>query len=231
MHALSDLLSQYPILTSLSSFISTLDLHHLATASQACRLPIERNFDTLKRNCLCDGRGLALRHNFSGPYSIIPGAYTWGNTRKLWQDEPIEVRLWKTVCDSTNALPCQKCNVGICEECRYYPREEPRSHYPKRRPHLNSSFESENIICLCPKCDAEVEQELQGRYLNVLCDCDVYKRWVCWKCVREEQNFSGHYYHDHTVLDADSDETKSVHDHQFTRDVRCQLPPDLGLTC
>lgn len=219
MPILPDLLSQYPILTTLSSHISTLDLHHLALASRACHSAVRRNFDSLKRTCLCDGHGLAQRHAFSGPYAIRPGAYTWGKTRKIWKDEPIEVCLWNTTCDAAGALPCRKCGINVCEECRYYPREEPHAHYPQRRPHLNSPYQSENVHCLCPECDAQCEKGLQGKFLNTLCDCDIYKRWICWKCVREEREFDRKYYDEHTVLEGHSDETKTMHDHQFTRDV------------
>jgi hypothetical protein len=48
-------------------------------------------------------------------------------------------------------------------------------------------------MCLCNECDEETESALRGQFLNELCDCDVYTRWICLKCVREEQNFSKDY--------------------------------------
>ena len=221
MHALTDLLTHYPILTSLSSYISTLDLYHLASANRACRShiqPSQARFDVLKRSALCDGRGLAMRHSFSGPYRLPESSMRWGVGRENTRDTPIEVRLWNKTCDEAGALPCIKCNINICEECRYYPRERPEDFV--RRPHLNSCFQAANIFCLCPPCDSRLEQELQGQHLNELCDCDVYKRWICLKCHQQELKESHEYFKDHTeweyegVLDWDDPgQTKIIEDH------------------
>jgi hypothetical protein len=117
MPALTDLTSHHPILSALAPCLSTLDLFSLA---QTCRanysviLASRPVFNVLRRACLCDGRGLKHRQNFTGRYSDRT-SYVWGETRKIWQDEPIEVRLWGTTCDASNALPCRKCGVNVCE--------------------------------------------------------------------------------------------------------------------
>ena len=42
-----------------------------------------------------------------------------------------------------------------------------------------------------------------GKYLNELCDCDVYTRWVCHKCVVDEIRFTSDYYDDNTISEDD----------------------------
>jgi hypothetical protein len=225
MASIIDLISAHPVLSSLASFISTVDLFNLALTCKSSYLPIlssPRAFQTFRRNCLCDGRGLAERQAFAGLYSLHNVFYFWGHKRHIWKDEPIEARLYATKCDAAAALPCRKCNINVCEECRYYPREPPHSTYPERRPHLNSPWQSENVMCLCPECDERCESELAGRFLSELCDCDIYARWICKKCVEEEQKFTSDYYKNHTKWEGEDDNTKTMHDHQFTRDVRMQ---------
>ena len=213
MHTITDLISQRPILKELARFISTLDLHHLALTCQTHRSYIQRSptaFEVLRRDCLCDGLGLTRRQIISIP----KGAYTWGSERVIWQDEPIEVRLYNTKCE-VEALPCRKCGINICEvytsrspqlqsliisqECREYPREPPHAGYPYRRPHLNSPWQNENLMCLCDQCDAKLELSLKGKFLNELCDCDVFTRWICRKCIQEEQKWTQEYYRKYTA--------------------------------
>ena len=229
MANLQDLISQYPILTNLASQLSALDLYHLAATSRANHASIRSShqvFETLKRTCLCDGHGLRDRHNFAGLYALDPRRHVCGAGRRLYQDEPIEVRLFNIECDEAGALPCLKCGINVCEECRYYPREAPLDGYPERRPHLNSPFSLENVMCLCPQCDAKMQYDLEGQFLNELCDCDVYTRWICQKSVKEERKFTREYYHEHTIFDPYYDEdwgvagrTKEMVDHHFTRGV------------
>jgi hypothetical protein len=121
------------------------------------------------------------------------------------------------------------------QECRYYPREMPQSGYPSRRPHLNSPWQNENVMCLCPPCDAKLEAEkVQGRFLSELCDCDIYTRWICHKCKVDEINFTHEHYAKHTISehqeefygfvgwDDEDDETESkprtkmMGDHHFS---------------
>lgn len=211
-----------PILQTLASFLSTLDLFYLALTCKSNYYSIVAwpvTFRSLQRNCLCDGKGLAERQTFTGLYR--PPQHAWGKQRPMRPDvdELPEVRLFNLKCDEAGTLPCCKCGINVCEECRYYPRELAQSQPAQRRPHLNAAWESTNVMCLCTKCDAQVEKELHGKYLNEQCECDIYKRWVCCKCVREERAFTQDYYENHTEMDGDGLETKCLIDHQFYLDV------------
>ena len=91
------------------------------------------------------------------------------------------------------------------QECRYYPRNPPGLGYPVRRPHLNGPWQNANIMCFCVECDAKVEaEEVVGKYLNELCDCDVYTRWICHKCVVEERQINNDHYKNNTVREWDA---------------------------
>ncbi|KAH6883441.1 hypothetical protein B0T10DRAFT_410925 [Thelonectria olida] len=225
--SLTDLISSYAILPTLASWISTLDLYHLALVNRAhfsYILASQNVFKTLSRQCLCDGRGLADRQEFRRVFSLSPFSYVHGNSRKIHEDEEIEVRLYNVKCDEADALPCIKCGINLCEECRYYPRVQRRS--PLRRPHLNSSWQLENVMCLCPSCDAKLEEELAGQFLNELCDCDRFERWICSKCVREDHKFTRDYFDKHTkwewyAEDEGDTPTKFMTDHQFNRALWC----------
>ena len=118
MATLTTLVAHYPILRVLSSFLSTLDLFHLALTNRTLHSYIlcpQAIFNALRRDCLCDGSGLVKRQNFAGLYSLKRRNYNWGGRRKVWQDEPIEIRLYRTKCDGAGALPCRKCSINICE--------------------------------------------------------------------------------------------------------------------
>jgi hypothetical protein len=113
-----DIISQYPVLCELSPFLSTLDLFHLALTNKASYgyiLSSEAVFNILKRDALCNGTGLVKRQDQVGLYDLGRRFYFWGSERRIWQDDPIEVRLYGTRCDEAGALPCIKCNINICE--------------------------------------------------------------------------------------------------------------------
>ncbi|KAH7161486.1 hypothetical protein EDB81DRAFT_715013 [Dactylonectria macrodidyma] len=201
---LTDIVSSYAILPALASWLSTLDLYHLALTNRsnfASILGSPKIFKLFSRRCLCDGRGLVKRQEFQHPYSLPQENYLGENCRKIHEDEPVEVRLYNIKCDEAGALPCVRCGINICEECRYYPREPLR--YPERRPHLNVSNEICNIMCLCRSCDDTVEKDVSGQFLNELCDCDVFERWICTKCKGEESRLSKQYLKQHTIVEGD----------------------------
>ena len=128
-----DLISSYSILTSLSPWLSTLDLHNLSLTSRTAYAYIHspKIFSYLTRQSLCDGHGLLTRQAYAGPYcslSKLPGSKLPGeltNSPHGQGDEEIEVRLYNVKCAEADALPCLKCGVNICEECRCYPRAAP----------------------------------------------------------------------------------------------------------
>lgn len=89
-------------------------------------------------------------------------------------------------------------------------------------------------MCLCPPCDEKLESELAGKFLNDLCDCDMYMRWICNKCVSEGKSWTREYYDKCTVLEGGG-VSKEVMDHQFTRDFYCvcsaTVPQDTRPRC
>lgn len=118
MATFTALIAQYPVLQKVSSFLSTVDLFNLALTNRthySYILHSRSGFDTLRRDCLCDGSGLAKRQDFVGLYSLEHRSYNWGGRRKVWQDEPIEIQLYGTKCDDAHVLPCRKCSINVCE--------------------------------------------------------------------------------------------------------------------
>ncbi|EWY84032.1 hypothetical protein FOYG_13810 [Fusarium oxysporum NRRL 32931] len=233
---IEDLISSYSILISLAPWLSTLDLYHLSLASKSAYEYIQSSptiFKSLSRHCLCDGRGLATRQAYASPYHRNRMAGQSTLSPHLKGDEEIEVRLYNTKCDEAGALPCLKCGINVCEECRCYPRAAPPSAYPNRRPHLRGSYELDNIMCLCEDCDAKTEKGVSGMFLNERCDCDVYTRWVCVRCEEEERMTARKYFAERTEMEwnwivredidygDDFEPSKTLHDHAFERAFWC----------
>jgi hypothetical protein len=180
--------------------MSTVDLYNLALTNRTHYSHILGSptlFKKLRRLCLCDGRGLVKRQNFQRPYYTNRGAGEWTRNSHLYSDEEIEVKLYNAKCDEGGALPCVKCGINVCEECRYYLRARPS--YKTRRPHVDSARQISNIMCLCPECDSAVEEEVKGQFLNELCDCDPWARWICTRCKIEESDFDTEYCKKHTL--------------------------------
>ncbi|KZL85090.1 hypothetical protein CI238_11185 [Colletotrichum incanum] len=197
--SIANFTSSYEILTTLASYISSLDLYHLALTDRTQHYHILASptlFSTLRRQSLCDGRGLGKRQSFEPLYSSHPNR--WDPTAA---DEEIEVCLYNINCQEADALPCVKCGINICEECRFYPRAEPSVDGPSRRPHLSLEDDHGDIMCLCDECDAHLERENKGKFLNELCDCDLYKRWICIKCYQNIEKFSFDYFQNHTQME------------------------------
>lgn len=226
------LISQYPILTTLASQIPTLDLLNLGLTSMIYYdyiLASSSGWTKLKSICLCDGQGLRDRQDLKGLYRLTSWQYIWGHSRKIHEDEEIEVKLYNLRCRDDDTLPCCKCGINVCEECRYYPRAPPRYPYAVRRPHLTAARELQNIMLLCESCDEKVEKEVNGKFLNHLCDCDVFTRWICIKCRIDERNEAHDYFVMFTKTDdqlereyeaedgLEQAETKWVGDHQCSR--------------
>jgi hypothetical protein len=233
---LIDLVSAYPALSALSSYLSTLDLFSLGLTSKAyydCILASRTIFLKLSSQCICDGHGLRDRAACEGLYAFGRWRYTWGTGRKIHQDEEIEVRLFNRRCDASDTLPCCKCGINVCEECRFYPRVPPLRGYPVRRPHLTSTWELQNIMCLCDECDNKTEEEVRGKFLSELCDCDVFTRWICGKCRAEEQTWEMDYFKKHTEIVGvvEDSVTKMMGDHQDTRQVSTERVICLVSTC
>ncbi|CAF3456928.1 unnamed protein product [Fusarium graminearum] len=231
-----DLLSSYSILSSLAPWLSTLDLHSLSLISRSAYTYIrssETIFNFLTRQSLCDGRGLAVRQAFQGLYHQSPMPGRWDINPHLSGDEEIEVYLYNVKCDEAQALPCIKCGINVCEECRCYPRAAPPNARPDRRPHLRGRFELDNIMCLCEGCDNKTEEDIRGKFANQRCDCDIYTRWICVRCVNEERKTTRKYFAERTQMEwdwivrydvdfgDDCEPSKTLHDHVFERAFWC----------
>ena len=64
-------------------------------------------------------------------------------------------------------------------------------------------------MCFCADCDAKVEaEEVKGRFLNELCDCDIYTRWICHKCVVQERHFTWEHYRNNTAHEWDDGDNR-----------------------
>ncbi|SPJ78305.1 uncharacterized protein FTOL_06694 [Fusarium torulosum] len=233
---IADLISSYSILTCLAPWLSTRDLYNLGLTSRSAYAYIHSSskiFKSLSRQCLCDGRGLATRQAYTGPYHLRRTPGRLDINPQLEGDEEIEVRLYNVKCDEACALPCMKCDINICEECRCYPRAAPATAYPNRRPHLRGSYQLDNIMCLCDDCDAKTETELEGKFISERCDCDIYKRWICVGCDDEERQATRKYFDEHTRMEwdwmtrddvdfgDDSEPSKTLRDHAFERAFWC----------
>ncbi|KAM0492782.1 hypothetical protein ACHAP8_009634 [Fusarium lateritium] len=240
-----DLISSYTILSSLAPWLSTLDLHNLSLTSRSAYTFIHSSgtiFGFLSRQSLCDGRGLAARQAFKGSYHRNPMPGRWDINPHIVGDEEIEVYLYNVKCDEAEALPCIKCGINVCEECRCYPRAAPATARPNRRPHLRGNFELDNIMCLCEECDKKTEEEISDKFVNLRCDCDVYTRWICVRCEDEERKSTRQYFAERTQMEwdwmvrcdldfgDDCEPSKTLHDHAFERAYR-DVPGAEGDIC
>lgn len=174
MSALVHLCSQYALLHLLTSNLSAIDLYRLSLTCSDLHVLILRSssvFSHLKTLAICDGSGLRARVNAA---TCRP--------RDLYPKED-KLTLARKRCDESNTLPCQKCGCNVCEECRAYPRVGLRWDAICRRPHYSMTHQLQNIVCYCGPCDRDVAK----RTGDDICDCDRYKRWVCYQCDTSEK--------------------------------------------
>lgn len=99
---LTDVLSLYPILSTLSRYISALDLYHLALTSKDYRTYIQPGstaFSVLCRESLCDGSGMTTRQEYMEPFYHSPNIRKMTPTRpRVQYDDQIEVNVWASRC-------------------------------------------------------------------------------------------------------------------------------------
>ncbi|KAH7418522.1 hypothetical protein BKA64DRAFT_590562 [Cadophora sp. MPI-SDFR-AT-0126] len=203
MSNILSMLSQYELLERVAHYLTPRDLFHLASTNvqlYTLILKSEPIFARLKRVTLCDGHGLTMRQDFRGPlYELYTGPYLERIGPPY--DEELEVRVWNLKCDAANALPCLKCEVNVCEECRYVPRvRDLRFYRSSRRPHHDPTLMCHDIICYCDECDKQVEHDLPLS-LSAYCDCDQYTRWICLPCRTQEYNADLEYLNTRTKWD------------------------------
>ncbi|CAI6094678.1 unnamed protein product [Clonostachys chloroleuca] len=194
---ITGLISSYAILSTLASWLSSADLYHLGLTNRyhhSCILASPALFKKLQRLSLCDGHGLALRQEFKSPYlNKWRRAGRWTCNPGFTADEEIEDFLYNVKCDEAGALPCIKCGINICEECRFYPRAAPPPSYPilignvipRWRRSFRGNFSTNSAIATLT---------LAGSVLGAL-----------WR----KREFTRHYFDEHTVWEGNEKETKS----------------------
>lgn len=224
---LADLTALYPVLSILSIYISQLDLYHISRTCKACHsyvAPGSDLFTALCRESLCDGRGLQARKTFRAPLyerrNVRHKRYdgTWERPM-IHFDEPIEICLDAKQCDQSDVLPCLKCGINICEECRVLDRASLADGWLPRLPFPHPNGEDSNFYALCSICDIETEAQLKGKHWSANCDCDAWDRWVCIKCAEAEVRFDEDCP-THAGGEGDQEETKVVDVHQMSFSVR-----------
>ena len=226
---LAALVTSYPILQSLASWLTAKDLYHLALTNRehfSCILSSKELFKKLQARCLCDGRGLKRRRK-------LYHRTDYSRPRRR-QQEPkfqayvarVTARMKRVKCREWDSLPCFKCGTRVCEECRSCPREElfpDQTYFPYPRPHQNAPWQAENVMYLCPPCDEKAHSKILEGFSRDECDCNLYERWICVDCVDKERSFTSDYFKKHTVWEHypenEEDETKMIQDHQFNRSV------------
>jgi hypothetical protein len=222
MFDLPFLFSQYRILESTSHWLSTRDLFNVSLVCRdlhAVLIGSPEVFDHLKRYALCDGSGLKARQSYSGRYKSRSGCRCCNNA------EEVEVRVYRTQCDEAGALPCIKCGINVCEECRFVPRfKQDLRSFPT--PHLNDTYQLQNIVCYCDACDIGMEEQ----YGPHLCGCNQYTRWICLQCKDIEDEESWALFGETSQMEWDMEdpamEGMSHQDHQHTRCVSLALRGD-----
>lgn len=129
MLQITDILVHYPILCSVVTNLTTLDLFHLASTSKLTaeifRLK-HATFDDLKRNTVCDGSGARAKWALDSAYefpndTILQGLGTLvrakldhGACYRMFSADYL-YRLSQGKCLQMNPRPCSKCNIMVCD--------------------------------------------------------------------------------------------------------------------
>lgn len=233
--SITTLITSYPILQTLASWISERDLRRLGRTSRTHHAHILASrpiFEVLTRQSTCSGLGLIQRQKQDDFLNNWRGRGHTEVNPGFQPDAEIEVRLYNITCDDGGALPCVGCGVNICEECRYYRRAAPSRVYYDRRPHLKADYSTGDVMTFCERCDEGVEAEVRAKnYLSELCDCDSYTRWRCKPCYHADRRAAREYEEKHTKIEFDwgdwddeANPTKIAQDHQFERAVGARDP-------
>lgn len=187
----------YPILKSLASSLTPKDLYHLARTNRlhfSSILGSKELFQALRRQCICDGRGLQWRRDSQASTQYLWPYWVTGDEYEAYAAR-MRARVGRAECGESKSFPCFKCGINVCEECRDYPREE--AYHPRffgyPRPHLDAAYQPKNIMYLCPPCDEEAEKKSLETLGSDRCDCNLYTRWICMDCVEKEDKFTGDY--------------------------------------
>ena len=185
-HLFYAILSRYPVMSTLASYLTSRDFVHLALASRttlSLLRPSREYFEALNRACRCDGLGVLTWRSY-GDSGLAPG----------------EARMVPQVDDcQVVGRPCDKCGIVVCDECCAYPEkgvevlealQDPPSSAPFHPPILYSQCRPEVLVGMCPECDEAAENWVRSKYPegHRICVCDLSNRWVCHGCRDKEWN-------------------------------------------
>jgi hypothetical protein len=97
--------------------------------------------------------------------------------------------------------PCEKCGINICEECRFFPHfiAQPFFRPQENRPIFFDGCGEKVVMAMCASCDEQIEELVSSTYPDSrhVCDCDLFNRWVCFKCRQEEEKEGERRYNRH----------------------------------
>lgn len=134
MSKITDILVHYPILCSVASNLTTLDLFHLASASkltaEICQLK-HATFENLKRNTVCDGSGAQAKcvwdcYLLDSAYecpldtilrrlrTLVRAEMDYGTCYRMFRAD-YWYRLSQGKCLRMDPRPCLKCNIMVCD--------------------------------------------------------------------------------------------------------------------
>jgi hypothetical protein len=110
MPYLNNLLSQYECLLAICRFVSSADIVHLAATCKQNHASIaasEETYKRLKKNAVCDGKGILAQSRVFGLHD-----HTFG-VLELCRDRPeVKVRDWD--CQEVKVRPCTGCGANVC---------------------------------------------------------------------------------------------------------------------
>ena len=202
------LVEQYPILVTLTSWISARDVYHLALTSNSAANFILNDDLTVKKALLKDNTCIGV------------GTPFWPH-----QCERCNGKIPRTTkCSGVDLHPCQKCRVSVCTSCRSLEHICPDGSMPYHEagtsPHYDDAYDLQNVIAYCNVC--ETEEEARADFTGKECECKAGKRWICRRCKHVENEEWGWYSEHWTAMydgthrhDEDINPQMRLHDHQF----------------
>ncbi|KAK5137416.1 hypothetical protein LTR08_008994 [Meristemomyces frigidus] len=194
MTAISQILSQHGMLTTLCSHLSAADIVHLAATSKEHRTYISSNkplFNKYLASAICDGLGVVARARVFGEAN----------------GDPLHV---KQECLGADAKPCSDCSAPVCDNCRFHFYSDWSKELEREvagddwRDGMKHCFDNQCSVTSRRAFDIFAEQRRQffcedchplwtpltNEYQR--CRCDFYdhfvgKRWLCLPCFFVEE--------------------------------------------
>jgi hypothetical protein len=187
---LYELLSPYPIVSTLARYLTYRDMANLALANRTTYSllhPSRSYFETIKKPCQgCSGHGM----RFLRSPDLL---------RQRWQVISRTLLRWALFarCKVVRGRPCQKCGRETCRNCRfdpdfgvgYYGRGLWLYEEHRNRPIFHKRYRGEVVMAMCPGCEERTEEWVRRTYPKGrdVCDCNLNRRWICHGCRYEEE--------------------------------------------